>query len=339
MNKTILVTGGAGYIGSHTAWLLAKQGYRVIILDTFVHNQLCTAPWATVIRGNYGDSAQLTTLFQYYTIDAVMHFGASVEVGISEKEPAAFYHNNVAHTITLLNSMHKHYIPHFIFSSSCAVYGTPEHLPLTEEHPQRPVNVYGHTKQIVESMLEQLAQRTPLSYVALRYFNAGGALPEHKLGEQHNPETHIIPLLLRAAHTGTPFSIFGTDYNTPDGTCIRDYLHVRDIAQAHIQALQHLQSSKTSDVFNIGTGHGYSVKKMIKQVEQETQKTVTTIEAERRAGDPAVLVANRDKAETVLGWKPQYSSLEAIVHDANQFMLHTIATNHRSPTQHTQPQR
>lgn len=317
--KTILVTGGAGYIGSHTAFLLAQKGYKVIIIDAFVHNQPCRLPWATVIKGDCGDATLLNTIFTENHIDAVMHFAAFIEVGISVKEPLSFYENNVTKTLTLLKTMIAHNIKTFIFSSSCAVYGTPQALPLVETHPKNPISPYGNTKLVIEMALHDLQVAHGLQYVALRYFNAAGALPEHGLGEYHKPETHVLPLLLRAAREHKPFYIFGTNYPTTDGTCVRDYLHVLDIAQAHIKALEYLDHGNPSESFNLGTGTGFSIKQLIAAVEKVTGMTVNVIEAIARPGDPAVLVANPARAHTVLNWKPEHSELENILQSADAF--------------------
>lgn len=317
--KTILVTGGAGYIGSHTAFLLAQKGHKVIVLDALVHHQPSELPWATVIHGDCGDTTLLNTIFTENHIDAVMHFAAFIEVGISVKEPLSFYENNVTKTLTLLKTMMAHNVKTFIFSSSCAVYGTPQALPLVETHPKNPISPYGNTKLVIEMALHDLQIAHGLQYVALRYFNAAGALPEHGLGEYHKPETHVLPLLLRAAHEHKPFYIFGTNYPTTDGTCVRDYLHVLDIAQAHIKALEYLDNGNPSESFNLGTGTGFSIKQLIMAVEKITGIAVNVIEATARAGDPAVLVADPSRAHTVLGWKPQYSELEFILQSADAF--------------------
>lgn len=316
MQSTIIVTGGAGYIGSHTAYLLARHGYHVIIIDSFVHNQYFNPPWATVIKSDYADIKTLKELFSQYNVHALIHFAACIEVGESVKNPFKFYENNVSKTITLVQTMLEFSIKKIIFSSSCAIYGIPERLPLTEDHPKNPISPYGATKHMIETILHDAQIAYGLQYVSLRYFNAAGALPEECLGEQHKPETHIIPLLLRAAHQEAPFTIFGNDYQTKDGTPIRDYLHVLDIAQAHLCALQHLEHDNPSDCFNLGTGHGISVKEMIEQVEKTTRTSIKKIYEKRRAGDPAILVADPSKANTILQWHPRYSDLGFILQSA-----------------------
>jgi len=323
MKKTILVTGGAGYIGSHTAFLLAQQGYTVIVLDLLLHDQTFNHPWATFIKGNCGDPTLLDKIFTQYPIDTVMHFAAHIEVGESVKNPLKYYQNNVTNTLNLLESMNTHGIRNFIFSSSCAVYGIPKVPCITEDHSKNPISPYGMTKYIIEKVLEDLHVSHDLRYVTLRYFNAAGALPEYNLYEQHKPETHLIPLLLQAIHTQEPFYIFGTDYPTNDGSCIRDFLHVWDIAHAHLKALNHLEKGNPSDCFNLGTGHGISVKQMISQVEQITKAKLNTIPVKNRAGDPPILVADPSKAHDILAWKPSYSDITFIVQSAYVASLHT----------------
>ncbi len=319
MQKTILVVGGAGYIGSHTAYQLAQLGYHVVILDKLLHKQPWPHTWATLIHADFGDKEMLHTIFTKYHVEAVMHFAAFIEVGRSVKEPASYYDNNVVKTLTLLNSMLEHGVKTIIFSSSCAVYGTPQKLPLTEDHPKNPISPYGTTKLMIEMILQDYATAYDLHYVALRYFNAAGALPEHGLGEYHDPESHVIPLLLRAARNKTIFNIFGTDHATPDGTCIRDYLHVLDIADAHVKALAYLQAGNPSECFNLGTGTGASVKELIGAVEKVCGTSLTINYASKRAGDPAILVADPRKARDVLGWQPHYSDLTKILRDAYEF--------------------
>ncbi len=316
MSEAILVTGGAGYIGSHSAFLLAQHQYRVIVLDSFVHHQYFNPPWATVIKGDIADKNLLATIFTTYQIKAVMHFAGSIEVGQSVKTPLLFYDNNVSKTLVLLETMLEHEITTFIFSSSCAVYGVPEQMPILEEHPCKPINPYGTSKSVIESVLRDCYNAYGLRSVSLRYFNAAGALPSEHLGEQHKPETHIIPLLLRAMRDHTPFVMYGNDYPTKDGTAVRDYVHVLDIADAHVKALEHLKQGYPSDHFNLGTGHGFSVREMIKTVEQLCNVPIKTVISKARAGDPAILIADSSKAQAILRWKPRYSTLEYMIKSA-----------------------
>lgn len=317
MKSTILITGGAGYIGSHAAYTLTKQGYSVIVIDLDIEKN--KVPGAVYIKGDCGDRQLLETVFSRYSIDAVMHFAAFIEVGESVKDPLKFYENNVAKTVVLLQAMCAYGVKKFIFSSSCAVYGIPEVLPLTEEHVKKPISPYGKTKLMIEMILEDLAKAYGLQYVVLRYFNAAGALPEQNLGERHHPESHLVPVLLRAAQSRTPFAVFGTDFKTPDGSCVRDYLHVLDIADAHARAFGYLSAGGASDCFNLGTGNGCSVKQMIALIEKITGKHIHAVYGQSREGDPAELVACPDKAKAVLGWGPRHSALEGMVRDAYEF--------------------
>ncbi len=313
VKEVILVTGGAGYIGSHVAYQLVQRGCRVIILDMFVHNQPFNHSWATVVRGDCGDRATLDTVFEKYHIDAVMHFAAFAYVGESVQDPAKYYVNNVTNTITLLNAMRAHGVKKIIFSSTCAVYGIPLQLPLVETHQRCPVNPYGNTKLSIELLLNDFAVAYGMQFVAFRYFNAAGGDAQNGLWEWHVPETHIIPLALRAAMNGKSFTVFGNDYATSDGTCIRDYLHVHDIAQAHVLALDYLKKGGASDFFNLGTGRGYSVKEILDMVETVCGKKIKRITGNRRAGDPAILVADATKARNILGWRPAFSDLQPLI--------------------------
>lgn len=327
MKQAILITGGAGYIGSHAAYFMAQQGYEVIILDALLHGQSFNHPWAMLIQKDFADQQALDAIFSTYAIDAVMHFAAFIEVGKSVREPLAFYENNMSKTITLLQTMLKYNVKKFIFSSSCAVYGIPQKLPLTEDHPKNPISPYGTSKLMVEMALQDAHEAHGLQYVALRYFNAAGALPGSGLSEYHEPETHIIPLLLRAAQENKPFYVYGADYPTPDGTCIRDYLHVMDIAQAHAKALEYLHTGNDSRCFNLGTGTGYSVAQLIDTVQRITGKTVNVILHDRRAGDPARLVADPGLAIQCLEWKPKYSDMDHIIQSV---VGSTVVSTHKN---------
>jgi UDP-glucose 4-epimerase len=319
MGKTVLITGGAGYIGSHIAYYLACRGDHVIVIDKLVYGQHFEYPWATYIKGDCGDRKLLTHIFQTYPIEAVIHCAASIEVGESFKNPLAFYANNVGVTIQLLEMMQTYHIKNIIFSSICAVYGIPQSLPMAETHSVNPVSPYGMTKLMVESILKDAHTSHGLDYVVLRFFNAAGALPKENLGERHIPETHLIPLLLRSALQQKPFYIFGHHKPTHDGTCVRDFVHVCDIAYAHELALDYLCNGNRSDIFNLGTGIGYSVKQMIDAVEYVCDMPVSTIIADDRPGDPPVLIADAGKINTIMGWRARNSDLHHIIESAYVF--------------------
>ena len=313
MKPTLLITGGAGYIGSHTALLMAQKGYNIVILDTLLHDQSFDHPWATLIKKDYADPQALNDIFTSYNVQAVMHFAAFIEVGRSVKDPLAFYENNVVKTLHLLKQMIKHKVKKIVFSSSCAVYGVPTQIPLVESHQKIPISPYGSTKLIIEMALKELNTANDIQFVGLRYFNAAGARSECGLKEQHKPETHVLPLLIEAATQNKPFYIFGDDYHTPDGTCVRDFLHVDDIALAHAKSLEYLQADNPSDFFNLGTGTGYSIKQLIHTVEEIMHTKIKVMVHERRAGDPAFLVADPSHAFNKLEWKPQYSDIFTIL--------------------------
>ncbi|MGB0562754.1 MAG: UDP-glucose 4-epimerase GalE [Spirulinaceae cyanobacterium] len=314
---TILVTGGAGYIGSHAVLALQAAGYRVLVLDNLVygHRELVEEVLQVeLIVGDTGDRTLLDQLFAQHPIDAVMHFAAYAYVGESVQHPDKYYRNNVVGTLTLLEAMLAAGVDRFVFSSTCATYGVPERLPLTEDHPQNPINPYGQTKLMVEKMLDDLDVAYGLRSVRFRYFNAAGADPEARLGEDHNPETHLIPLTIQAAlGKREAIYIFGTDYPTPDGTCIRDYIHVTDLATAHVLGLDYLLNGGKTDVFNLGNGNGFSVREVIDTVKQVTGREFKVIEQERRPGDPPSLVGSSARAQEILNWQPEYADLGAIV--------------------------
>lgn len=321
--KTVLVTGGAGYIGSHIAYLLACNGYSVVVLDALVYGQPFDAPWAAFVEGDCGDSLLLAEIFTRWNIDAVIHCAASIEVAESVRDPLAFYKNNVVTTVNLLDSMIRHGVATIIFSSSCAVYGTPQADVLSEEHPLNPISPYGMTKYTIEALLEDLGRAMGLSYVIVRFFNAAGALAEYGLGERHVPETHVIPVLLHAAYEQKPFTLYGDRRPTVDGSCVRDFVHVRDIAHAHLLALAYLEAGKKSEIFNLGTGRGYSVKEIISVVEHVTRSRVPLVVGHDRPGDPHFLVAASGKANDILGWHPACSDIEHIVSSADAFFRQT----------------
>ena len=320
---TILVTGGAGYIGSHTVLALKQAGYNVVILDNLVygHRDLVERVLQVeLIVGDTGDRALLDHLFKTRDIAAVMHFSAYAYVGESVTDPAKYYRNNVVGTLTLLEAMLTASVKKFVFSSTCATYGVPEFVPIPETHPQNPINPYGATKLMVERILSDFDLAYGFQSVRFRYFNAAGANPSGLLGEDHNPETHLIPLVLMTAlGKRESISIFGIDYPTPDGTCIRDYIHVNDLADAHILGLEYLLKGGDSEVFNLGNGSGFSVREVIAAAEQVTGISIPVEERSRRPGDPPILIGTSEKARTILGWQPQYLSIKDIVAHAWQW--------------------
>ena len=315
--STILVTGGAGYIGSHAVLALKQAGYEVVILDNLVygHRDLIEQVLKVeLIEGDTGDRDLLDKLFKSRDIAAVMHFSAYAYVGESVSNPAKYYRNNVIGTITLLEAMLAASVKKFVFSSTCATYGVPETVPIPEDHPQNPINPYGATKLMVERILSDFNEAYDLKSVRFRYFNAAGADPSGQLGEDHNPETHLIPLVLQTAlGKRESISIFGTDYPTDDGTCVRDYIHVSDLADAHVLGLEYLLKGGDSTFFNLGNGNGFSVKEVIETARQITGKEIKAIECDRRPGDPPALIGSADKARKVLGWQPQYTSIKDIM--------------------------
>jgi UDP-glucose 4-epimerase len=314
MKPTILVTGGAGYIGSHAVQYLQNFGYEVIILDNLVygHRDLVdNVLGAKLIVGDICDRALLCDLFSTYSIAAVIHFAAYAYVGESVTCPAKYYRNNIVGTLTLLEAMVAASVKKIVFSSTCATYGIPKSLPIDEDHPQHPINPYGISKLTVEKMLADFDRAYGLKSVIFRYFNAAGADPAGLLGEDHTPETHLLPLILQAALGKREYiSILGSDYPTPDGTCIRDYIHVVDLAQAHLLGLEYLLSGAKSEIFNLGNGNGFSVREAIETARWVTGKPIKAIEYPRRLGDPPILVGSSTKARKILDWQPQYPNLE-----------------------------
>lgn len=320
---TILVTGGAGYIGSHTVLALKQAGFDVIILDNLVYGHRDLVEKVLQVKlvvGDTGDRALLDDLFKAHDVAAVIHFSAYAYVGESVSDPAKYYRNNVLGTLTLLEAMLAASVKKFVFSSTCATYGVPEVVPIPEDHPQNPINPYGATKLMVERILSDFDVAYSFKSVRFRYFNAAGADPNGRLGEDHNPETHLIPLVLQTAlGKRESISVFGTDYPTPDGTCIRDYIHVSDLADAHVLGLEYLLKGGDSEVFNLGNGSGFSVKEVIETAKLVTAKDIKVVECDRRPGDPPALIGSGDKAKKILGWNPQYSSLKEILTHAWQW--------------------
>lgn len=313
----ILVVGGAGYIGSHTNKLLNQKGYETLIYDNLIYGHKEAVKWGEFILGDLNDIEQLRLVFSKYKIEAVMHFAAFAYVGESVEDPQKYYINNVSNTLNILKVMQEFECKYFIFSSTCATYGNPEYSPIDEKHPQNPINPYGQSKLMVEKILQDYSNAYDIRYVSLRYFNAAGTDIDGEIGESHDPETHLIPLVLDAAlGKREDIKVFGTDYDTPDGSAIRDYIHVTDLADAHILALEHLKGGAKSDVFNLGNGDGYSVIEVISMVKQVTKKDLKVTLVDRRAGDPAKLIGDASKAKNILGWQPKYFQLEKIIETA-----------------------
>lgn len=317
---TILVTGGAGYIGSHAVLALQQAGYRVIVLDNLVYGHRDIAETVLnveLIEGDTNDRPLLDKLFATHNISAVMHFAAYAYVGESVTDPAKYYQNNFVGTLTLLEAMLAANVKHFVFSSTCATYGVPQIIPIPEDHPQNPINPYGATKLMVERVLTDFDKAYDFKSVCFRYFNAAGADPQGRLGEDHSPETHLIPLVLQTAlGLRDSIAIFGTDYPTPDGTCVRDYIHVADLAQAHVLGLSYLLNGGNTTIFNLGNGNGFSVREVIEMARQVTGREIPAIEHPRRPGDPPALVGSGDRARNVLGWNPQYADLHTLISHA-----------------------
>lgn len=313
---TVLVAGGAGYIGSHVCKMLKERGYDVVVIDNLSHGHKSFARYGEFVLGDISDENLLDLVFKTYKIDAVMHFCAYIEVGESVVDPYKYYQNNVSNTLTLLNSMLKHDVKYFIFSSTAAVYGMPQRIPIKEDDPKMPINPYGKSKYMVEQILDDFDRAYGLKSIRFRYFNAAGADESLEIGEAHEPETHLIPLILDAAlSVRDSIKIFGTDYETKDGTCIRDFVHVNDLADAHIKGLEYLISEKKTDYFNLGSGSGFSVREVIEKVKEVTNVDFKVEEVDRRPGDPAYLIADNTKARKILGWEPKYD-LEKIIQTA-----------------------
>ncbi len=320
--RYILLTGGAGYIGSHINQLLNHMGYRTLVYDNLVNGHRDFARWGHFIEGDLFDTEKLKRLFHDYPVGVVMHLAAFAYVHESVLNPRKYYTNNVAGTLNLLGAMVDAQIPYLIFSSTCATYGVLEKVPVDEGHPQNPINPYGDSKLMVERIIREYKRVYGLKAAVLRYFNAAGADPQGAIGERHRPETHLIPLLLDAVSGKIPhFQINGDDYPTPDGTCVRDFIHVVDIAQAHIQAMQYLEAGGDERIFNLSNQSGYSIREVIAAVEQIAGKTVPVKILPRRPGDPPVLIGQSDKARRVLQWVPRYEDLATIIETAWQWYL------------------
>jgi UDP-arabinose 4-epimerase len=314
---SILVTGGAGFIGSHTCKLLQKAGFRPVTFDNLVTGHADAVRFGPFVKGDLRDVAPLAAAMREHRVSAILHFAASAYVGESVVQPAAYYANNVGGMIALLDAAEMAGVRQIVLSSSCATYGIPATLPIREDSPQVPINPYGRTKLICEQMLADYAHAQGLRYVALRYFNAAGADPDGELGERHAPETHLIPLALMAASGMRPaLSVFGTDYPTPDGTCIRDYIHVQDLARAHVMALRYLLDGGENRAVNLGSGEGLSIRQIIAAIERMTGRPLPVRYEPRRAGDPPVLTADPTMAKAVFGFSTEWSGIDRILHDA-----------------------
>lgn len=319
MNK-ILVTGGAGYIGSHMVKLLCSLGYAVVTLDNLSNGHRDAVSGGEFVEGDLADSSLLDSLFASGKFDGVMHFASFIQVGESTTDPAAYYRNNFCNTQNLIDAMVAHGVKSLVFSSSAAIFGEPEYSPIDERHAKKPVSPYGRTKLMVEQMLADYDSAYGLKSVCLRYFNAAGADPEGLLGERHTPETHLVPLALQAA-TGRrgAVTVFGDDYDTSDGTCVRDYIHVADLCDVHHLAMQKLWADKMSDAFNLGNGKGFTVREVLAAAARVSGREIKVIRGARRPGDPAVLVADATRAKKELGWLPKYPQLDEIVNHAWQW--------------------
>jgi len=315
--ETVLVTGGAGYVGAHACKALAAAGYKPVAYDNLVYGHEAAVKWGPLEKGDILDAARLAQVIQTYRPSSVMHFAAFAYVGESVTDPAKYYRNNFGGTLAVLDAMRAHRIDRIVFSSSCATYGIPDKVPITEDAPQRPINAYGSSKLMVERVLCDYGSAYGLKSVALRYFNAAGADLDGEIGEDHNPETHLIPLVLDAALGVRPeITIFGDDYQTPDGTCIRDYIHVSDIADAHVLALKAMNGGASNSAYNLGTGHGFSVAKIIETARVVTKREIRVVKGPRRPGDPAVLVADSQRVKQGLGWSPRHTDIGGIIESA-----------------------
>jgi len=314
--STILVTGGAGYIGSHVVRELLRQNRQPVVFDNLQNGHRNAAKGALFIQGDLSDQKKLKETFQSYPIDAVMHFAADCLVGESVQNPLKYFNNNVKNGLQLLELMEDFNVIKFIFSSSAAVYGDPNTVPIEEDHPCLSMNPYGETKWIFEKVLQAYHDGGKLNFISLRYFNAAGADPSGEYGEDHSPETHLVPLVIKAALNGTSVPVFGTDYPTPDGTCIRDYIHITDLAHAHILALEKLEQKRISGIYNLGNENGFSVREVIETVRKISNRKILSVDSPRRPGDPARLVASSKKIRKELGWAPNFPDLETIVETA-----------------------
>ena len=311
--KRVLVTGGAGFIGSHIAKALAEAGYEPVVFDNLSLGHAWAVKWGPLVQADLLDRAALDSVFRSYALESVIHTAGSAYVGESVADPKKYFRNNIVTSLNLLDAMIDHRVGSIVFSSSCTTYGLPQSLPLSEQHPQSAISPYGETKLLVERAMRWYGDAYGLKWAALRYFNAAGADPDGQLGEEHAPETHLIPLVIAAALGGDALRVFGVDYPTPDGTAIRDYIHVTDLAKAHVAAVARLSAGHDSMALNLGTGQGHSIYDVIRCVERVSGRRVPHTETSRRAGDPPALVADASRALAVLGWRPELSDLDTIV--------------------------
>lgn len=333
---SVLVTGGAGYIGSHTAKALARSHYRPVVIDNLSSGRAHNVKWGPFVRADISDTKAVRSVLKEYRIESVVHFAGSTLVSESNTRPLAYFQNNLGGTLSLLEAMLQAGVQDIVFSSTCATYGLPNRVPITEDEPQKPINPYGESKLAVERVLRWMGEAGQIRWVALRYFNAAGADPEGELGEEHEQETHLIPLAIEAAlGRRARLQIYGTDYSTPDGTAIRDYIHVTDLASAHLSALEYLKRGNESRAMNLGTGYGTSVREVVGTIQAASGKSVPANDAPRRIGDPPVLVASPELARKCLKWEPQHSSIESIIGTA--WRWHSAVARPANP--HASPSR
>jgi UDP-glucose-4-epimerase GalE len=331
MSKSVLVAGGAGYIGSHACKALSRAGYRPVVFDNISRGHREAVRWGPLVEGDIADRSRLAAVLDEHQIFAVMHFAAYAYVGESVSDPAKYYRNNLGGTLSLLEAMREAAVDKFVFSSTCATYGTPDGIPIRETAPQLPVNPYGETKLAIERALHWYGRAYGLRSVSLRYFNAAGADPDGEIGELHAPETHLVPLVLQTAlGERSHIEVYGTDYPTPDGTAIRDYIHVQDLAEAHLRALEYLLAGGETVAVNLGTGSGHSVREVVRVAEAVSGRRISCRDAPRRAGDPPVLVADPSRAAELLGWRAYVSDLETIVRTALEWHTRQASRNDRS---------
>jgi UDP-glucose-4-epimerase GalE len=314
--RTVLVTGGAGYIGSHAAKALSRAGYRVVVFDSLRAGHREAVQYGDLVQGDIADVGAVRAALRAHDAFAVMHFAAFLDVGESVRDPLRYYRNNVVGALGVLEAMVAESVRYFVFSSTCATYGEPIETPIPETHPQQPINAYGDSKLAIERALPHVERAHALRWVALRYFNAAGADPDGEIGEDHSPEIHVIPRAIHAATGAMSLEVFGDDYPTPDGTCLRDYVHVSDLADAHVRALEAIVETGRSGAYNLGTGHPHSVREVIDTVTRVTGRPVPWTLAPRRPGDPAILYAAAHKAQAELHWKPRFPELDSIVRTA-----------------------